>query len=89
MLLKYNKKMELKETEQIDTEKNIIVISEWVRGGIGLIRRDSLPFNHPKSFYQALLRLGVIPEDYGYMKDIYTDNGDEICPLCLGEGIIE
>lgn len=50
-----------------------IKISVWVKLGIMLVRRDSLPSNHPESNYQVIKKMDLIPEEYGL----------EYKPMCI------
>ncbi len=55
----------------VKTEENLYTISTpvWVKGGIGMVRADCLPSDHPSSTYQFIKAKGLKPEDYG----VYTD----------------
>lgn len=49
--------------------KNTIDIPVWWNRNGMMTRRDCLPDSHPESDYQYVLKMGLIPEDFG----IYTE----------------
>ena len=67
-----------------------IEVPEWCHLGIMIVRRDSLPSNHPESYYRYIKeKLKLNPEDYGILYNPYcTSCGEKLfrgmnfCPQC-------
>ena len=53
---------------------NEITMTEFVKRGKMIVRRDALDFDDPDHPYQVLKAQGVQPEDYGYYQPV--------CPCC-------
>ncbi len=68
----------MKQEKTNKVENKSIQISEWIKVGIMSIKRNSLPEEHPESFYNQLKSKGVFPEDYGYFLFIRDENGNVI-----------
>lgn len=62
---------------------NNIVISEWWKSGVFIVRREHLPDNHPESMFQCIKRLGGNP--YRLLERVMpTDSTDTfVCPKML------
>jgi len=42
-----------------------IKLTQYVKIGVWLVLRSSLPSTHPESYYQQIKSKGLIPEEFG------------------------